>query len=257
MGNPIFGGCPYQTEDGFNDRNRFPDKNFFVGEIENGKRYPSGVYTKEEDDARFSALQEAVDSKASEAEAVAIRARLDALEYESIKITSLTATPSIAELGSTETITVTWLLNKEAQAQNINGVPVSGTLKQYTGISQTVTFALTVTDGQTSDTEEVTTEFANRVFYGSAENLDSVSDLQFVLSNDRKREFTVEASNGEYIVYAVPIRLGQCTFYVGGFEGGFEDPVLQTLVNPNGYAEQYFVYRSTNANLGLTTVEVR
>ena len=35
MGNPIFGGCPYQAEDGFNDRNRFPNGHLFVGEIEN------------------------------------------------------------------------------------------------------------------------------------------------------------------------------------------------------------------------------
>ena len=42
-----------------------------------------------------------------------------------------------------------------------------------------------------------------------------------------------------------------------GFEGGFENPVNQTLTNASGYSETYRVYRSTNAGLGETTIEVR
>ena len=45
--------------------------------------------------------------------------------------------------------------------------------------------------------------------------------------------------------------------YVGGFEGGFDDPIEQTVVNNSGYAETYYIYKSTNANLGETTVEVK
>ena len=121
-----FPACPYQAEDGFNDRNRFPHGHLFVGEIENGKRYPFGVYTKEEADDRFAAketeanlealaqsvstslndLTDIVNSKASEAEAEAIRARLDALEYVDIKINSFIATPSLCEIGSTQTISL-------------------------------------------------------------------------------------------------------------------------------------------------------
>ena len=77
------------------------------------------------------------------------------------------------------------------------------------------------------------------------------------MSNDKKRTFTVDARAGEYIVYALPARLGAVTFFVGGFEGGFEEPVEQVLTNASGYQEPYNVYRSTNANLGETTVEVR
>ena len=56
-----FPGCPYQAEDGFNDRNRFPHGHLFVGEIENGKRYPFGVYTKEESDAKYAVKQTEAD----------------------------------------------------------------------------------------------------------------------------------------------------------------------------------------------------
>ena len=49
-------GCPYQAEDGYNDRNRFPPGHMFIGEIENGKRYPLMAYTKTESDARYAPI---------------------------------------------------------------------------------------------------------------------------------------------------------------------------------------------------------
>ena len=99
--------------------------------------------------------------------------------------------------------------------------------------------------------------FANRVYYGAAADLSNVTALTGILSNDPERTITVDAGAGEYIIYAIPARLGDVTFFVSGFEGGFEDPVEQTLVNSSGYQEVYKVYRSTNAGLGETTVDVR
>lgn len=282
MNNEHFGGCPYQAEDGFNDRNRFPKGHLFIGEIENGKRYPFGVYTKEEADERFAAkgteadvadlqaevatkasqddfedLVDIVNSKASEAEAEAIRARLDALEYENITITSFTASPSTAELGSSVNVSLAWTLNKPATYQGIDGIPVQGNSKQYTGITATRTFTLSATDGETTATKQATVTFANQIYYGVAADLSNVTSLSKVLSNKATRTITVDAGSGKYIIYAIPARLGSVVFYVGGFEGGFEEPIEQTLVNASGYQEVYKVYRSTNAGLGETTVDVR
>ena len=277
-----FPACPYQAEDGFNDRNRFPHGHMFVGEIENGKRYPFGVYTKEESDEKYAvkqteadlasltdvvatkAAQSAVEdltaivaTKASEAECIDIRARLDALEYEDITITSFTASPSTAELGSSVNVNLAWAINKPPTYQGIDGIPVQGNSKQYTGITATRTFTLSATDGETTATKQATVTFANQIYYGVAADLSNVTALSKVLSNKKTRTITVDADAGEYIIYAIPARLGSVSFYVGGFEGGFEDPVEQTLVNESGYQEVYKVYRSTNANLGETTVEVK
>lgn len=35
------------------EKNRFQPENRYIGDIEDGKRYPFGVYTKEESDARY------------------------------------------------------------------------------------------------------------------------------------------------------------------------------------------------------------
>lgn len=282
MGNPIYGGCPYQAEDGFNDRNRFPHGHLFVGEIENGKRYPFGVYTKEESDAKYAVKQteadlaalsqivdtkaaqdqvddlaDLVNTKASEAEAEAIRARLDALEYVDIKINSFTASPALCEMGSSQTISLAWTLNKAATSQNIDGTPVTGNSKQFANVASSKTYTLNVTDGKSAAIRTVSVTFANRVYFGAAADLTSVTQLDSVLSNNAARTINVDAGEGEYIVYAIPARLGDVSFFVGGFEGGFEDPVEQILTNESGYQEKYNVYRSTNAGLGETTVEVR
>lgn len=236
--------------DCMNTRNRFNSENRFIGDIEDGKRYPFGVYTKEESDAKYAVKQ-------TEADLAALTARVDALEYKSIAINSFSAAPPISELGSTQTITLAWSLNKMATSQNINGSPVTGNSKQYTGVTNGQSYTLNVSDDQTSASRSVSVSFANRIYYGAAENITGVTELTGILSNDPERTITVDAATGQYIIYAIPARLGDVTFFVSGFEGGFEDPVEQALTNASGYQEIYKVYRSTNAGLGETTVDIR
>lgn len=247
--------CP----DWNDDKNRFQPENRFVGDIEDGKRYPFDVYKKEETYSKEEVYnKEESDAKyATETEAVDIRARLDALEYKSIAINSFSAAPPISELGSSQTITLAWSLNKQATSQNINGAPVTGNTKQYTGVTSGQTYTLSVSDGQTSASKSVSVSFANRIYYGAAADLATVTSLSSVLSNDPERTITVDAGADEYIIYAIPARLGDVTFFVSGFEGGFESPEEQTLTNQSGYQETYKVYRSTRSGLGETTVEIK
>lgn len=176
---------------------------------------------------------------------------------ESIVINSFSAAPPVSEMGSSQTITLAWTLSKQATSQNINGSPVTGNSKQYTGVSSSQTYTLNVSDGQTSASKSVSISFANRIYYGAAENITGVTELTGILSNDPEITITVNAGAGEYIIYAIPARLGDVTFYVGGFEGGFENPVEQVITNDSGYQETYKVYRSTNAGLGETTIDIR
>lgn len=263
-------------------RNRFNPENRFIGDIEDGLRYPYACYTKEESDERYAAkatetglaelstvvegkaskaelagLADTVSTKANESECVEIRARLDALEWKPIDIISFVAIPTLCEYGSSNTINLSWALNKEATEEDINGNPVAGNTKEMTGVTAATTYTLNVTDGQTSASKAVSVEFANQIYYGVDDDLSAVTELSKVLSNDKTRTITVDAGVDEYIIYAIPVRLGTVAFYVSGFEGGFEDPEEQLLTNESGYQEKYNVYRSTHKNLGQTTVEIR
>jgi hypothetical protein len=244
-----------------NTRNRFNPQNRFIGDIEDGKRYPFGCYSKEEADEKFAskAALEAVaaDVTIIKAQIVDILARLDALEYKAINIQAFVASPATIERGSNSTINLTWALNKAATTQTVNGQAVQGTSMQVTGISATTTFRLDVSDGETSATKTTTVTAANQIYYGVDSDLSDVTSLTKVLSNNPARTITVNAGAGQYIIYAIPARLGDVEFWVENFEGGFEDPVTQNLTNASGYTEAYKVYRSTNANLGETTVEIK
>ena len=276
-------------------KNRFNPCNRFVGDIENGLRYPFACYTKEESDARYAlksevdpahleaeiealrvqlatkanasdltaiynrlaALETAVSQKANESECVDIRARLDALEGDAIRINSFTATASSYEKGASATVTLNWSLNKTATSQTVNNVSVQGNTVTYSNVTDDTTYTLSVSDGETNDVQSASVTFANRIYYGVATDLTSVNNLSSVVSDEIERRITVTAGSGQYIIYAFPARLGSAVFYVDQFEGGFDAPVEQTITNSSGYSETYKVYKSTNANLGTTTVDVR
>ena len=75
-------------------KNRFNPENRFIGDIENGLRYPFACYTKEESDARYAPIDLVARVAELEAQMADVLARLEALEYNDIKITSFTASPA-------------------------------------------------------------------------------------------------------------------------------------------------------------------
>jgi len=246
MHNQFCNHCP----DWMDDKNRFQPENRFVGDIEDGKRYPFDVYKKSEADERFAVKQ-------TETDLQTLTARVETLEYNGIKITSFTADPTVCELGSSNTILLSWALNKTPTEQNINGTPVSGNSAQFTDVTSDTTYTLNVLDGNMHDAASVTINFANRIYFGAAANLSDIAALDSVVSDNPARTINVNAGVNEHIIYALPVRLGKVALYSSGIEGGFEEPVLQVLTNSYGYQETYLIYRSTNANLGQTTIEVK
>lgn len=132
----------------------------------------------------------------------------------------------------------------------------------YPSVAGTVVFTLHAGKGSETDTETITHTFYNYRFWGVSTTSGSYSEGHVEalagseISNAVAKTFTVSPGADEYIIYAYPSRLGTATFTVGGFEGGFEDPETVSVTNSSGYAEDYYIYRSTNKNLGSTTVTV-
>lgn len=70
------------------------------------------------------------------------------------------------------------------------------------------------------------------------------------------KPITVAPGKEEYIVWASRKALGTRQFRVSGFVGGFLNPESVVITNKDGLSETYYVYRSTNKNLGVTMIEV-
>jgi hypothetical protein len=140
------------------------------------------------------------------------------------------------------------------------GPTTSTTAVTYPSVGSTKTFTLNATDGATPVTNTITYYFYNYRFWGVSTVASSYSEANVEglanneLSNSKAKSFTLAPGASEYIIYAYPSRLGTATFTVGGFEGGFQSPETVSITNAAGYTENYYVYRSTNANLGSTTV---
>lgn len=190
------------------------------------------------------------------------------LMYKPMVIESFSNNVNTAEMGSTVTaVTLSWSYNKLPEAVTLDGATMEpgATGKAFTGLSirSNKTWTLKATDERGAEATRTTgISFLNGVYYGAAaapSAIDSgfIRGLAKTLRGTKLSSFTVNAGAGQYIFYCVPKRFGTCSFTVGGFDGGFDLAATVSFTNGSGYTEDYYVYRSTNAGLGNTTVGVR
>lgn len=124
------------------------------------------------------------------------------------------------------------------------------------------TFTITSNKGAVQDTAQASFTWQPRAYWGaSSVDVNTEAEVEALassgLQSSRARTFSVTPGSGEYIWYAYPASYGAPTFTVGGFEGGFtEVSTTLSITNAHGVTQNYRLYRSTNPNLGATTVTV-
>lgn len=194
--------------------------------------------------------------------------KIEDLAYEPMAISAFTNNVNTVEMGSTvDAVTLNWTLNKDPESQKVDNTPVEASKRTLSltgqGIKADKTFTLSATDERDKTVTKTTAiRFYNGVYWGIGDT-DQEIDSAFILTMtkglqaSRGKTFTVNAGEGKNIFYAVPSRYGSCQFNVGGFDGGFNKVSTFEFTNASGYAENYDVYKSTNANLGSTTVTVK
>lgn len=229
---------------------------------ERDKRGALGDLTTEDKTTLVAAINEVKKGAASSADKVSytqygyatVEEALDDVLYKKIEITSFTNTVGVVEMGSTvDAVTLNWATNKVPSTLTLDGTAVDVASK---------TKALTGLGLKASKTTSVT--FQNGVFFGvsTVNTEDGVTNdliLSFTknLAGTRTRTFTVNSGSGQYIYYVYPSRLGKASFNVGGFDGGFVLFKTMQVTNASGYAEEFYIYKSENHNLGNTTVTVK
>lgn len=247
------------------------ETNRVIAESERIAAEASRVIAEEERQAAEKARQEAEDGRAS-----GLSGRIEVLEgqvadllYEPMAIEIFSNSVNTAEMGATvRSVSLSWVFNKAAVTATLDGEAIdpsaSGGMGQ-SGLSITANKAWTLKAVDERGAEAVKTtgiSFLNGVYYGAAA-APSAIDSSFILSltktlrSSKLSSFTVTAGAGQYIYYCVPKRFGTCSFTVGGFDGGFDLAATVSFTNGSGYTEDYYVYRSTHAGLGNTTVGVK
>ena len=195
--------------------------------------------------------------------------KLGDLMYVPISITSFTNNKNTVEMGSTITdVTLNWNYNKTPKTLLLDGSTLDVSLKTKTLTGQSIkankTFTLKAIDERDAVATKTTSiTFLNGVYYGIGDDLQIggitnqfILGLTKTLQSSKAKTFTVNAGAGKHIYYIIPSRYGTAVFKVGGFEGGFEKLGTVNFTNSSSYAENYDVYKSSNAGLGNTTVVV-
>jgi len=210
---------------------------------------------------------------------------LDALLYVPILINSFTTVTVLFENrlvtdpSADFTIDFNWSVTGADVAQTLVGptemTPVSiaaGVRVKtvtMTNFNTDETFTLTVDDGQQQPFKTIDIEFANKLYYGDAA-IPGVTDETFIKSLNKSLQKTrvitvpTDLSASTYFWFAVPVAYGTPIFKdaTTGFAYDMDTPIPFTAGNGNiftndlGYAEDYYLYRSTNAGPFTAGVEI-
>ena len=199
--------------------------------------------------------------------------------YEQAHYTTMTVSISPSgktyELGSKQTLAISWQFSQEVSSVTFNGEAQEATAKGSKSVTvecsdpNKSTFTYTVSgtrkDGnKESKSASCTILFQNKFYRGYATDPRStggVVDSAFIRSlqhsgfaSGRACSFTQKANSGTYIWYAYPKRFGEATAYMAPpgssyMKGGFEAPETVSVTNSSGYTEDYYFYRSINTGL--------
>lgn len=198
-----------------------------------------------------------------------IEEQLADLLYEAIDITSFNHDAGVKEYGEVVTaVTLSWKINKTPTVLTLDGEVLSPetTFKTFTGLSidyeNNHTWSLSATDERAAtDTMVAKIAFYNGIYCGAATEPDEydsafILQLKKALRGTKLPAFEATTGEGQYIYYCLPVRMGECSFTLGGFNGGFGLVATIPFTNASGYTENYYIYRSDYANLGTQSVTV-
>lgn len=192
-----------------------------------------------------------------------IKDALDKLLYVSLNISLSTSKTTFEKGENINSITFNWSYNKSIVSQSFDGNTLEKSVRTFTyntPFNNNKSFKLVANDGKADFSKSISISFLNGRYWGVSNNsnYDSsfIKSLNKELNESRAKTFTVNCGVDQHIYYCFPSRLGTPTFTVGGFSGGFDKVESINFINASGYEEKYDIWKSTNSNLGTTTVVV-
>lgn len=235
-----------------------------LNKIEEGIEYLDNKLSNYLDDNDYINIEMIPYSNEADSSITTIKDALDKLLYVDLTMSLNTNVSTTFEKGrAIDGITFNWSYNKKIVSQIFNNkaLDVDARLYMYdTPLSSDKTFTLIANDGVKELSGSISFNFLNGVYWGVSSEVSYDSNFIIKLSKDlasnRNKTFTVNCGANQYIYYCIPINYGTPVFTVNGFSGGFSKVDTIQFKNIYGYTESYDIYKSTNNNLGITTVVV-
>lgn len=185
--------------------------------------------------------------------------------YKEVKIQEFTTSLGIQDrtVGVTS-IPLSWKVSGTPSKITINGIDVDKTSTSYTltvtsPITSDCTLAMEVMDDRGhSDRATVVVDFADVVRYGALTEDEFSNDFSLSklagseLAQESGCSFIVVANANQFVYMAIPQSYSDPHLFVGGFEGGFD-----RIQSHEENGTTYYIYKSSNPNLGRLFVEVK
>lgn len=194
-----------------------------------------------------------------------VRDALDKLLYVPLSANFSANKGNVEKGGAVSSVAFNWSYNKNVTSQKFNNEILDNSIRSKlytTPFNTNKSFSLNASDGKTTVNRSVSINFLNGRYWGvssepSDYNSSFISSLSKELVESKSKTFTVNCEQNQFIYFCLPKRLGTPSFSVGGFDGGFSIVKSIEFTNPSGYTESYDIWKSTNSNLGNTTIVVR
>jgi hypothetical protein len=183
---------------------------------------------------------------------------------------SMSPNTTTYEMGTSKDVTFSWTFSKlpiEVTFNNAAQTLATSGSKTVTVTSDTHSTKTYKLYGKYKEGETVSKSlsinFRNRYYYGYVAEPATI-DGEFIKSLANKNwataktiSFTPNCTAGTYVWYAYPKRLGAAVMWMGGFQGGFEEPLVIPVTNSSGVTEDYYLYRSTNSGIGDLSIQAK
>ena len=131
----------------------------------------------------------------------------------------------------------------------------------HTPASVIFTLFSTIDGGLVVSNTTFTINWTQRLYYGTA--LPGGNTAAFIQSLPNNPltvaegfSFTTNAGPGQAIYFAYRAAYGLADFWVNGFEGGFNLVGTIPVTNAYGFTENYYLYQSSQVDLGVTEISV-
>ena len=169
------------------------------------------------------------------------------------------------EMGSSQTINLSWDYNREIAAQTLNGETLDVTVKsaKFEGVNVNTNYTLQATSSAGKSTSKtVSAKFALKKYWGVSDK-ETLSNAEILaLSKDwAKREQApteFDCTGGKYAFYIIPASMTPgIQFWIGGLRVTDWVEISQEVNNVHNYKEVYSVYRLANKQNGQIIIEVK
>ena len=169
-------------------------------------------------------------------------------------ILAMQVNPSVAEKGSTQTVTIT--LNYDSLATyRLNGNAISSGAVVETGITSDKSWQCVGTKDGVTKTADGSISFLNRVYWGTTsgilpQNLEILNSSN-QLTGDKNKTISYDCSTGAKYWLAYPSRLGVFNnIKVNGLSNYSFNISYFPFTNSYGFTEEYIIYVSNNLVYG-------